>query len=143
LSPSSETKPIRYVCSFFLCNSVPNATDAWLELVAGDHTRTVSIATPTTGGLMGFVKKTLTCMGCKTPLPAKAVGDKSERPWPALPSRTLNGLAGKTDRAVCKNCQSRTPELYAKQLAITAGYETSFARLWTQCQVRRRSSGGA
>lgn len=36
--------------------------------VAGDHTRTVTIATPTSGGLMGFVKKTLTCLGCRSPL---------------------------------------------------------------------------
>jgi hypothetical protein len=37
-------------------------------LVAGDHTRTVQIATPTIGGLMKFAVKTVTCLGCKTPL---------------------------------------------------------------------------
>lgn len=36
--------------------------------VAGDHTRTVMIATPTMGGLMNFVKRTLTCLACKTPI---------------------------------------------------------------------------
>ena len=36
--------------------------------VAGDHTRTIQIATPTVGGLMKFAVKTATCLGCKTPL---------------------------------------------------------------------------
>ena len=42
--------------------------------VAGDHTRTIQIATPTIGGLMKFAVKTVTCLGCKTPLR----GTKSE-----------------------------------------------------------------
>lgn len=36
--------------------------------VSGDHTRTIQIATPTVGGLMKFAVKTVTCLGCKTPL---------------------------------------------------------------------------
>jgi len=36
--------------------------------VAGDHTRTVSIVAPTVGGLMKFAVKTVTCLGCRTPL---------------------------------------------------------------------------
>lgn len=43
----------------------------------------------------------------------------------------------RVDTAVCKNCRSRTPELYAKQVAAVQGYEVAFSRLWTQCQVRR------
>ena len=39
-------------------------------IVAGDHTRTIQIATPTVGGLMKFAVKTVTCLGCKTPLRA-------------------------------------------------------------------------
>ena len=39
-----------------------------IYLVSGDHTRTVQIATPTIGGLMKFAVKTVTCLGCKTPL---------------------------------------------------------------------------
>jgi DNA polymerase delta subunit 1 len=39
------------------------------KLVAGDHTRTISVAAPTVGGLMKFAVKTQTCLGCKTPLP--------------------------------------------------------------------------
>jgi DNA polymerase delta subunit 1 len=38
-------------------------------VVAGDHTRTISVAAPTVGGLMKFAVKTQTCLGCKTPLP--------------------------------------------------------------------------
>lgn len=37
-------------------------------VVAGDHTRTISIATPTVGGLMKFAVKTVTCLGCRTVL---------------------------------------------------------------------------
>jgi hypothetical protein len=40
-----------------------------IGLVAGDHTRTISVAAPTVGGLMKFAVKTQTCLGCKTPLP--------------------------------------------------------------------------
>jgi DNA polymerase delta subunit 1 len=40
-----------------------------LMVVAGDHTRTISVAAPTVGGLMKFAVKTQTCLGCKTPLP--------------------------------------------------------------------------
>jgi DNA polymerase delta subunit 1 len=36
--------------------------------VSGAHTRTIQIATPTVGGLMKFAVKTITCLGCKTPL---------------------------------------------------------------------------
>ena len=40
-----------------------------LMIVAGDHTRTISVAAPTVGGLMKFAVKTQTCLGCKSPLP--------------------------------------------------------------------------
>ncbi|KAH8556666.1 DNA polymerase family B-domain-containing protein [Umbelopsis sp. PMI_123] len=79
-------------------------------LLAGDHTRTVNISTPTVGGLMKFTVKTATCMGCKTPLPK---GDNS---------------------AVCKHCRSRVGELYQKQLSAVNELEVRFSRLWTQCQ---------
>ncbi|KAK4054869.1 DNA-directed DNA polymerase delta [Microbotryomycetes sp. JL201] len=81
------------------------------SLLAGDHTRTVSIVAPTVGGLMKFAVRTQTCLGCKTPLKANAL-----------------------NKAVCSNCRPRTAELYAKQLSITSNFETAYARLWTQCQ---------
>ena len=45
--------------------------------VSGDHTRTIRIATPSIGGLMKFAVKTVTCLGCKTPLRANNSKDKS------------------------------------------------------------------
>ena len=41
-----------------------------MHVVSGDHTRSIQIATPTVGGLMKFAVKTVTCLGCKTPLKA-------------------------------------------------------------------------
>jgi DNA polymerase delta subunit 1 len=79
--------------------------------VAGDHTRTVSIATPTTGGLMSFVKKTLTCLGCKTPLGMAKNG--MSKPWSCV--WDLTNDSGK-DTAVCKNCRTKLPELYQKHV---------------------------
>lgn len=38
------------------------------QLLTGDHTRTISVAAPTTGGLMKFAVKTAICMHCKRPL---------------------------------------------------------------------------
>ncbi|KAL1921871.1 uncharacterized protein VTP21DRAFT_10513 [Calcarisporiella thermophila] len=79
------------------------------SLLTGEHTRTVQVSTPTVGGLMRFAVKTLTCMGCKTPLP-------------------------KGEKAVCKYCKPRIDELYQKQLSTVNDLEVRFSRLWTQCQ---------
>ncbi len=43
---------------------------SFVIIVSGEHTRTIQIATPTVGGLMKFAVKTVTCLGCKTPLRA-------------------------------------------------------------------------
>ncbi|KAJ1306779.1 hypothetical protein OPQ81_007765 [Rhizoctonia solani] len=81
-------------------------------LLSGSHTRTIQIATPTIGGLMKFAVKTVTCLGCKTPL------------------RANNSNMG----AVCNNCRPRLMELYYKQTRQTSDLQVAFARLWTQCQ---------
>lgn len=81
-------------------------------LLTGDHTRTISVAAPSVGGLMKFAKKTMTCMGCKTPL----------------------NKAHDKDGAVCENCRPRFGELYQKTLHKMSDLEVRFARLWTQCQ---------
>lgn len=60
---------------------------------------------------MKFAVRTLTCLGCKTPL-----------------------KPGNRNQAVCDNCRPRTAELHAKHVQIAAANETAFARLWTQCQ---------
>ena len=82
------------------------------SLLTGAHTRSVSIAAPSVGGLMKFAKKTQTCMGCKKPLVNKA----------------------EADGAVCSNCAPRVPELYTKTLTKVSELEVRFSRLWTQCQ---------
>ncbi|KAI0077717.1 hypothetical protein K474DRAFT_1661299 [Panus rudis PR-1116 ss-1] len=83
------------------------------SLLSGDHTRTIQIATPTVGGLMKFAVKTITCLGCKTPL---------------RPSNSVkNG-------AICNNCRPRIGELYQKQVTNTSELQVRFSRLWTQCQ---------
>ncbi len=82
------------------------------QLLTGEHTRSISVAAPTMGGLMKFAKKTQTCMGCKKPLTGKAE------------------MAG----AVCENCRPRFGELYQKTLSKVSDLEVRFARLWTQCQ---------
>jgi DNA polymerase delta subunit 1 len=82
------------------------------QLLTGEHTRTISVAAPTMGGLMKFAKKTMTCMGCKKPLVS----------------------AEEKDGAVCSNCRGRFGELYSKTLSKVSELEVRFARLWTQCQ---------
>ena len=82
------------------------------SLLNGAHTRTISVAAPSVGGLMKFAKKTQTCMGCKKPLKGKEEG------------------AG----AVCADCAPRVGELYKKTLDKSSDLEVRFGRLWTQCQ---------
>nr|KMM72103.1 DNA polymerase delta catalytic subunit [Coccidioides posadasii RMSCC 3488] len=82
------------------------------QLLTGEHTRSISVAAPTLGGLMKFAKKTQTCMGCKKPLV-----DKDEK-----------------EGAVCENCRPRLGELYSKTLNKVSDLEVRFGRLWTQCQ---------
>lgn len=81
------------------------------QLLHGDHTRTISLAAPTKGGLMQFAVKTELCKGCKRPLKGKYAKG-----------------------AVCENCLDRVPELYDTTLHQVSELETKFARLWTQCQ---------
>ncbi|KAH7929130.1 hypothetical protein BV22DRAFT_1081793 [Leucogyrophana mollusca] len=83
------------------------------SLLSGGHTRTIQIATPTVGGLMKFAVKTVTCLGCKTPL------------------RANNSVK---DGAVCNNCRPKMGELYQKQITAASEMQVRFSRLWTQCQ---------
>lgn len=80
------------------------------ELLTGAHTRTVTVASGNTGGLMRFVKKVETCKGCKNPLPKNNKG------------------------ALCDNCKPKAGQLYSEALAAMSALETKFSRLWTQCQ---------
>ena len=82
------------------------------SLLAGDHTRSISVAAPTMGGLAKFTKKTQTCMGCKKPLIGKQ----------------------EAEGAVCENCRPRIGELYTRSVRKVGELEVRFGRLWTQCQ---------
>ncbi|KAI9838201.1 MAG: DNA-directed DNA polymerase delta [Thelocarpon superellum] len=82
------------------------------QLLTGEHTRSITVAAPSVGGLMKFAKKTQTCMGCKKPLAGKA----------------------ESTGAVCEDCAPRVGELYQKTLHKVSDLEIRFGRLWTQCQ---------
>ena len=82
------------------------------SLLNGEHTRSISVAAPTMGGLMKFAQKTSTCLGCKKPLVSKE----------------------EKEGAVGAECSHRFGELYQKSLGKVAELEVRFARLWTQCQ---------
>eukprot|EP00126_Sphaerothecum_destruens_P006174 Sdes_comp19247_c1_seq1m10197 len=88
----------------------PILEDNAKSLLNGEHTRHISVATPTVGGIMKFAKVLKTCAGCRMPL------GKGE------------------DGSVCVNCKHRESELYQKIQGEVNGLEEKFSRLWTQCQ---------
>ncbi|KAG8929456.1 DNA-directed DNA polymerase delta [Tulasnella sp. 419] len=83
------------------------------SLLVGQHTMTVKKETPSIGGLMKFVVKTATCLGCKT---------------------ELKGTNGKKEGAVCNNCKPKLGALYQEHIKKASDAQVSFSRLWTQCQ---------
>ncbi|WCJ37598.1 DNA polymerase delta catalytic subunit [Euphorbia peplus] len=87
----------------------PILKNASNELLHGSHTRSISIPTPTAGGLMKFAKKQLTCIGCKA---------------------VISG----SEKTVCSHCKGREAELYCKTVSQMSDLELMFGRLWTQCQ---------
>lgn len=87
----------------------PILKNASKELLQGDHTRSISVPTPSSGGLMKWATKQLSCIGCKVPLSGK-------------------------DRTICSHCKDREAELYCKTVSQVADLEELFRRLWTQCQ---------
>ena len=70
----------------------PIMKNAEQKLLHGDHTRSVAISTPSTGGIMRFAKVKLSCMGCKTPLTG-------------------------TNATLCEHCQGREAEIYQRTIA--------------------------
>eukprot|EP00004_Rigifila_ramosa_P023332 TRINITY_DN6539_c0_g1_i1.p1 TRINITY_DN6539_c0_g1~~TRINITY_DN6539_c0_g1_i1.p1 ORF type:complete len:1108 (+),score=265.50 TRINITY_DN6539_c0_g1_i1:22-3324(+) len=87
----------------------PIMRDNAQSLLFGEHTRSISITTPTVGGIMKFAKKTLTCMGCKTPL-------------------------GDNELTLCKHCRGKEAEIYQRALVSTNQMQQKYSDLWTQCQ---------
>eukprot|EP00727_Mastigamoeba_balamuthi_P014291 m51a1_g9485 dna polymerase delta catalytic subunit, putative (1039) ;mRNA; r:626019-630517 len=82
-------------------------------LFSGEHTRTITIATPKqeVGGIVAFAKRTLRCHGCRGPLPPN-------------------------EQILCEYCrkQGKEAELFFKQTRTVAALEKKFCRVWTQCQ---------
>lgn len=99
-------------------------------VVSGDHTRTIQIATPTVGGLMKFAVKTVTCMGCKTPLRP----NNSVKSTLLFYTKVITPILIFLDGAVCNNCRPRLGELYQKQVMSASDLQVRFSRLGTQCQ---------
>ncbi|KAF5751783.1 DNA binding nucleotide bindin isoform 1 [Tripterygium wilfordii] len=87
----------------------PILKNASKELLQGSHTRAISISTPTTGGIMRFAKKKLSCIGCRA-------------------------LLSNSDHTLCLHCKGREAELYCKTVSHVSELEELFGRLWTQCQ---------
>jgi DNA polymerase delta subunit 1 len=87
------------------------------SLLSGNHTRTVSIAAPSSSAIMKFAIKTATCLGCKAPL-----------------KRNPSTLCLIVEHAVCERCTDRLPELYTRQVSTFDALATRSAQLWTQCQ---------
>ena len=84
------------------------------SLLEGDHTRRIKKATPTRGGLMGFVKVTQRCIGCRANLDDKQV---------------------KQDHAaLCINCKPREAELYLGKLAQLQQSEKLFWQIFVVAQ---------
>lgn len=77
------------------------------SLFSGDHTRSISVVTPKSGGIMKFAKLGLSCLGCKSQI---------------------------SSGALCKFCNSKEAEVYVKHLDIRCDLERTYNALWTQCQ---------
>eukprot|EP00798_Chlamydomonas_sp_ICE-L_P006994 gene6994-1643_t len=81
------------------------------DLLTGDHTRSIMVATPTTGGgIMRFAKVRLSCLSCKAPL-------------------TKPG-----ESSLCGHCQPKEAEIYHRTLCNVNELEAQYGALWTQCQ---------
>lgn len=102
---------------YYLTNQLQNPIISIIAPIIGEKqansmfvVKSIKINTgPTTGGLMGFIKKIEACKGCRSPL------RKGEGP-------------------LCINCQSRSGEMYIKSLYDVRELQERFSRLWTECQ---------
>lgn len=80
------------------------------SLFVGDHTRAITVATSSVGGMMKFAKKSRKCLGCKGEVPAE------------------------NQAPICHYCKDRETELYVRELNKLRALELAYARHWTQCQ---------
>eukprot|EP00658_Telonema_sp_P-2_P059811 TRINITY_DN48917_c0_g1_i1.p1 TRINITY_DN48917_c0_g1~~TRINITY_DN48917_c0_g1_i1.p1 ORF type:complete len:808 (-),score=162.02 TRINITY_DN48917_c0_g1_i1:121-2544(-) len=79
-------------------------------LLTGDHTRKIYKATPTSGGIMKFAKKTLTCIGCRAPI-------------------------SNAEKSLCKHCKPKQVQLLIEQQHKVQEHQELYSRTWTQCQT--------
>lgn len=81
------------------------------SLLSGDHTRTICKPTPTArkGGIMMFAVKTLSCLGCKCPITD-------------------------AEATLCVRCKPKEAEIFMGKSFRVREIESSFGRLWTECQ---------
>lgn len=115
------------------------------SLLSGEHTRTISVATPTTGGLMKFAKKTLTCLGCRTPLKGDQTSvcdhcKTKEVMHPQIPpltcvrvslfSYSLEHFISTTSL----NPNVSQADICRKSIEDVTAKQGHFSALWTQCQ---------
>ncbi|KAL6944574.1 DNA-directed DNA polymerase delta [Hanseniaspora osmophila] len=101
---------------YYLNNQLQNPVVSIIGPIIGEKkaqamfvVKSIKITTGKTGALMGFIKKVETCKNCKSPL--------RNEPGP-----------------LCRNCASKTTEIYLKSLYEVRDLQEKFSRLWTQCQ---------
>jgi DNA polymerase delta subunit 1 len=101
------------------------------SLLSGEHTRSLAVQTPTVGGIIGFTRKAIACLGCKAPL------DKGGTPLTffLMPVHDLIAFTC-PETTVCRYCadQGREAEVYMDRVAKVNRLERQFASAWTQCQ---------
>ena len=107
-------------CQWYLSNQLtkpltrifePVVNDVEKELLKGDHTRKIFIATPSAkkGSLMSFAVKKATCMGCKA----------------LIPKNTGN---------LCEHCVSKEDQIYLGKLRDLRRSEAEYSHLWAAAQ---------
>lgn len=83
--------------------------------VAGEHTRSIQIATPSVGGLMKYAVKTMTCLGCKTAMkPSNSIKGLSDYMYLFIFTYSYTLIDG----AVCNNCRPKLGDLHFKQVCL-------------------------
>lgn len=97
------------------------------QLLHGDHTRKITVAAPTSGGLMKFAVKKASCRHCRRPL------DRNPNRTPGKGKKS-NEEDLILDGALCLDCLIYAPQYYQATLKQLNSLETKFSRLWTECQ---------
>lgn len=94
-------------------------------LFHGDHTRSIAMPVPKSGGIVGFAKRKV-----------RAWGGERGRSDSRVQATCLNCKTAlqKTESTVCAHCIDKEPLIYQKQLVIVRKLEAAYSSSWTQCQ---------